>query len=93
MVRFEYVRGRREDVQKIPVRYEKLVGLVAKLYMKLNVAVYKMSGGRLMNKGPVNGAFVFPTRPVEDQFYGDRSGQFRDPFGHIWGVATRLLDA
>jgi PhnB protein len=29
-------------------------------------------------------------RAVEDQFYGDRSGQFEDPFGHHWSVATRV---
>jgi PhnB protein len=27
-------------------------------------------------------------RPVEDQFYGARSGQFRDPFGFIWTIST-----
>src|SRR5882757_3636477 len=27
-------------------------------------------------------------RPVEKQFYGDRSGMFSDPFGHSWNVAT-----
>jgi uncharacterized glyoxalase superfamily protein PhnB len=27
-------------------------------------------------------------RPVEDQFYGARSGQFRDPFGFIWSIST-----
>lgn len=27
-------------------------------------------------------------RPVADQFYGDRSGQFRDPFGHTWTLST-----
>jgi PhnB protein len=27
-------------------------------------------------------------RPVQDQFYGDRSGTFTDPFGHVWTVAT-----
>ena len=27
-------------------------------------------------------------RPVEDQFYGDRSGQLSDPFGYNWTVAT-----
>ncbi len=31
-------------------------------------------------------------RPVEDQFYGDRSGQFLDPWGHRWGVATHVED-
>jgi PhnB protein len=29
-------------------------------------------------------------RPVQDQFYGDRSGQLRDPFGHLWSVASRI---
>jgi PhnB protein len=32
------------------------------------------------------------TRAPEDQFYGDRSGQFEDPFGHRWGVATHVED-
>ena len=31
-------------------------------------------------------------RPVENQFYGDRSGQFEDPFGHQWNVATHVED-
>jgi PhnB protein len=31
-------------------------------------------------------------RPVEDQFYGDRSGYFEDPFGHKWGFATHKED-
>lgn len=31
-------------------------------------------------------------RPVETQFYGDRSGQFEDPFGHRWSVATHVED-
>lgn len=31
-------------------------------------------------------------RPVEDQFYGDRSGNLKDPFGHLWTVATHVED-
>ncbi len=31
-------------------------------------------------------------RPVENQFYGDRIGQFEDPFGHRWHVATHVED-
>lgn len=31
-------------------------------------------------------------RPVENQFYGDRSGTVVDPFGHIWHVATHVED-
>jgi PhnB protein len=33
-----------------------------------------------------------PLRAVEDQFYGDRSGQFEDPYGHRWNVATHVED-
>ncbi len=29
--------------------------------------------------------------PVEDRFYGDRSGRFRDPYGHVWIISTRLV--
>ncbi len=32
------------------------------------------------------------TRPVADQFYGDRSGGLTDPFGHVWYVATHVED-
>jgi len=28
--------------------------------------------------------------PVKNQFYGDRTGQFEDPFGHRWSVATHV---
>jgi PhnB protein len=31
-------------------------------------------------------------RAVENQFYGDRSGSFEDPFGHHWNVATHVED-
>jgi PhnB protein len=31
-------------------------------------------------------------RPVENQFYGDRTGQFEDPFGHHWSVSTHVED-
>ena len=29
-------------------------------------------------------------KPVQDQFYGDRSGFLQDPFGHFWGIATHV---
>lgn len=31
-------------------------------------------------------------KPLQDQFYGDRSGTLTDPFGHIWTVATHKED-
>ena len=38
------------------------------------------------------GAGATLTRPVKDQFYGDRSGAFADPFGYVWHVATHVED-
>jgi PhnB protein len=32
------------------------------------------------------------TRPVADQFYGDRTGGVEDPFGHAWYIATHVED-
>jgi uncharacterized glyoxalase superfamily protein PhnB len=31
-------------------------------------------------------------RPVQDQFYGDRSGAIRDPFGHRWNIGHRIAE-
>lgn len=28
--------------------------------------------------------------PLEDQFYGDRAGRVRDPFGHTWGLGQQV---
>ena len=42
------------------------------------------------NKAVAAGAKV--TKPVADQFYGDRGGQLQDPFGHNWYVSTHKED-
>jgi len=31
-------------------------------------------------------------KPIANQFYGDRSGQLEDPYGHLWWVATHKED-
>ncbi|MGH8583216.1 MAG: VOC family protein [Gammaproteobacteria bacterium] len=31
-------------------------------------------------------------KPVQDQFYGDRTGTLEDPFGHVWFLATHKED-
>jgi PhnB protein len=31
-------------------------------------------------------------RPVANQFYGDRSGTFEDPYGHRWYIASHVED-
>ena len=40
----------------------------------------------LVRRGPLT------TRPVKDEFYGDRAGQVQDPFGHRWYVSTHKED-
>jgi PhnB protein len=32
------------------------------------------------------------TRPLRDEFYGDRAGNLVDPFGHFWTIATHKED-
>jgi PhnB protein len=36
------------------------------------------------------GAIV--TMEVADQFWGDRFGSVKDPFGHLWSIATHVED-
>jgi PhnB protein len=31
-------------------------------------------------------------REVKDQFYGDRMGTLKDPFGHVWSIGTHVED-
>ncbi len=50
--------------------------------------VYVENADLVIDRAVTLGATLL--RPVEDQFYGDRSGALRDPFGHHWMFATRI---
>lgn len=56
----------------------------------VTVMVYVEDVDAVFTRALDNGATE--TRKVEDQFYGDRSGSFTDPWGHIWYVATHIED-
>ena len=56
----------------------------------VTISVYVEDVDRVFDRAVQAGARAL--RPVEDQFYGDRSGQFEDPFGHRWSVATHVED-
>ncbi len=56
----------------------------------VTVHVYVADADAVFARALAGGATAL--RPVEDQFYGDRSGQFLDPFGHRWNVATHVED-
>jgi PhnB protein len=49
--------------------------------------VYVKDADAMVARASAAGAKI--TRPVEDQFYGDRTGSIEDPFGHVWHFATR----
>lgn len=53
----------------------------------VNIYLYVEDVDAFYNKALAAGAKS--TKPVMDQFYGDRSGQLQDPFGHLWWVASR----
>ena len=48
--------------------------------------LYVEDADALMARALAAGARL--VRPVEDKFYGDRSGTLEDPFGFQWTVAT-----
>jgi len=56
----------------------------------VTISVYVEDVDAVFNRAVAAGAKTL--RAVEDQFYGDRSGQFEDPFGHRWSVATHVED-
>ncbi len=56
----------------------------------VSLALYVADVDAMADRAVAAGATV--VRPVKDQFYGDRSGTFADPFGHVWTIATHKED-
>lgn len=52
--------------------------------------VYVPDVDKAMEIAAQNGGTVM--MPAKDQFYGDRFGMVRDPFGHMWSLATHIRD-
>jgi len=53
-----------------------------------NLHVYSKDVDKLWNQAVAAGAT--PTMPLENQFWGERYGKLRDPFGHVWSVSMRV---
>ena len=45
---------------------------------------------RVIERAVAEGAKIL--KPIQNQFYGDRSGFVQDPSGHFWGIATHVED-
>jgi PhnB protein len=56
----------------------------------VGMMIYVTDVDTVFNQAVAAGAKV--ERPVQNQFYGDRSGTVRDPFGHQWTVGTHIED-
>jgi len=56
----------------------------------ISLYVYMKDVDKVFERAIAEGAKIL--KPVQDQFYGDRSGFLQDPFGHLWGVATHVED-
>jgi PhnB protein len=56
----------------------------------VSILLYVEDVDARFNQAIAAGATVM--RPVQDQFYGDRSGTLTDPFGHVWTIATHKED-
>lgn len=56
----------------------------------VSLMIYVEDVDRIFQQAMGAGARVL--RPVKDQFYGDRSGNLEDPFGHKWTLSTHVED-
>jgi PhnB protein len=56
----------------------------------VSLYVYLPNVDEVVKRATAEGAKLL--KPVQDQFYGDRSGFIQDPFGHLWGIATHVED-
>lgn len=56
----------------------------------VGIHLYMKDADAVIERAVALGATV--TRPVANQFYGDRSGGIADPFGHHWYIATHVED-
>jgi PhnB protein len=54
------------------------------------MALYVTNADAVFERAIAAGAKV--KRPLSDEFYGDRTGQLEDPFGHVWSIQTRIED-
>jgi PhnB protein len=54
------------------------------------VFIYVEDVDSVVNRAVKAGAQI--TQEVEDMFWGDRFGSVKDPFGHVWSIATHVKD-
>ncbi|HET6680875.1 MAG TPA: VOC family protein [Gemmatimonadaceae bacterium] len=56
----------------------------------VSLMMYVEDSDEVFNRAVKLGAEV--VRELRDEFYGDRSGNIKDPFGHVWTISTHKED-
>ncbi|HXT60447.1 MAG TPA: VOC family protein [Pirellulales bacterium] len=56
----------------------------------VSILLYVENVDQMTEQAVAAGAKIL--RPLQNQFYGDRSATLADPFGHTWHVATHVED-
>lgn len=56
----------------------------------VHLHIYMPNADKVVERAVKAGAKV--VQPLEDKFYGDRTGSVQDPFGHVWHIATHVED-
>ena len=56
----------------------------------VSVLLYVENADATVNAAVTAGAKI--TRPLKDEFYGDRAATITDPFGHQWYIHTHIKD-
>ena len=56
----------------------------------VSALLYVENADATVNAAVAAGAKI--TRPLKDEFYGDRAGTITDPFGHQWYIHTHIKD-
>ena len=56
----------------------------------VHIHLYVADADKMAERAVEAGAKLL--HPVQDKFYGDRTGSVQDPFGHVWHLATHTED-
>ena len=56
----------------------------------IGILLYVVDVDDVVSRAVAAGAKI--ERPIQNQFYGDRSGTIVDPYGHNWTIATHVED-
>jgi PhnB protein len=56
----------------------------------IGLCIYLPDVDAALQRATLAGATI--QKPLQDQFYGDRTATVRDPYGHVWTLMTHIED-